>query len=206
MHLPPDTTSPLRGLVELVATWRARYDTAFMLPPEWRGTEPAGPAATWRAWCQAGIGDGRTPLLAPWSMPQVQQRFTMTRVPEPAGPWVDGLMCDLDGTARLQAAGGRWAGLWLRVRIKACEMAWWRARAADAPWDAGYLHDTPSVRERLGVFVPRRPTLLVARSPDPAFLSRCVRTLSVRQAVFRHPVRLLVLGGPPAFLSTRVSG
>lgn len=197
MQPPPSSTSPLQGLAELVATWRARYDCALMLPPDPSGA--LGTATTdtpWRAWCLAGAGDGSTPLWRPWLLPQVQQRFVMARAPEPAGPWVDALMCDLDGSRQLHAAGGRLAGLLLRLRVKGNDMAWWRQRRPDDPWDAGYLHDTPSVRARLGDFLPRRPTLLVARSPDPIFLTRCARTLSVRQSAFRHPVRLLVLGVP----------
>lgn len=196
MQLPPSSLSPLQGLAELVATWRARYDSALMLAPEQSGATPTSVSIAWRTWCLAGAGDGSTPFWRPWLLPQVQQRFVMARAPERAGPWVDALMCELDGSLQLAAAGGRVAGLLLRLRVKCIDMAWWRKRRPEDPWDAGYLHDTPAVRSRLGSFLPRRPTLLVARSPDPVFLTRCARTLSVRQSGFRHPVRLLVLGAP----------
>ena len=192
---PLFSTSPLQGLNDLLATWRARYDTALMRPPDHDGALPTSVSAAWRLWCFASTGDGSTPFWRPWLLPQVQQRFVMARAPERAGPWVDALMCDLDGSLQLQAAGGRLAGILLRLRVKLKDMAWWRTRQPGDPWDAGYLHDTPSVRTSLGRFLPRRPTLLVARSPDPAFLARCAQTLSVRQSAFRHPVRLLVLGG-----------
>ncbi len=196
MQPPPFPTSALQGLADMVAGWVARYDGVLMRAPEpARAADGSGTSAAWRAWCFAAAGDGRTPLWRPWLMPQVQQRFVMASSPEPVGPWVDALMCDLDGSRRLQAAGGHFGALALRMRIKLADAAWWRARRPADPWDAGYLDDTAEARSRLDTFLPRRATLLVVLAPQPGFLARCAQTLSIRQSAFRHPVRLLVVGG-----------
>lgn len=195
MQPPSFPTSKLQGLSDMAATWGARYDSALMRPPAPAGADGTRTSAAWRAWSFAAAGDGSTPLWRPWLLPQVQQRFVMATSPEPLGPWVDALMCDLDGSRRLQAARGRFGALALRIRVKLGDIAWWRARRPEDPWDAGYLDDTPAARLRLDAFVPRRATLLVVLTPQPAFLARCAQTLSIRQSAFRHPVRLLVVGG-----------
>jgi hypothetical protein len=195
MHPPPFPTTALHGLADMAAGWVARYDRELMRPPEATGAGISGASAAWRAWCFAAAGDGSTPLWRPWLMPQVQQRFVMASSADPAGPWLDALMCHLDGSQRLHAAGGRFGALALRWRVKFGDIAWWRVRRPEHPWDAGYLDDTPATRLRLDVFLPRRATLLVAVAPPPVFLARCAQTLSIRQSAFRHPVRLLVVGG-----------
>lgn len=194
MSTPAPSHARLQSLREMVAGWSARYDRGLMRPPDAHASADPATTAPWRVWCLSGAGDGRAPFWRPWVAPQVPRRFVMASADQPGGPWVDALMCELDGTRRLQAARGRLARLWLRLTVKLVDMAWWRPRPADHPWDAGHLDDAPATRRQLPLFLPRRPTLLVVRSPDPAFLARCAQTLSVRQAAFRHPVRLLVLG------------
>lgn len=185
--------------------WWARYDHRALRPPQPpTGFDSASPAARQaladlRRWCFEGAGSGRAPLLQPRALPQVERRFDVLHWP--AGPDAAALAatlaCDLDGTFRLQA-GGRLAGLWLRLCVKVADACWWRERQANDPWDSGYAGGDLAA---LANFQPRRATLVIADGL-PATTLRAVQAvqavqaaLAPREAQFRHPVRLLVIGG-----------
>ncbi len=99
----------------------------------------------------------------------------------------------LDGSHQLHAAGGAVAGLLLRLRVKACDVAWWRTRRATDPWDSGYVLDQPAVREALAQFNPRRATLMVALDWTEPALIEVLGPLARSSVHFQHPVRWLVV-------------
>jgi hypothetical protein len=185
----------------LFKAWLARYDAAALRPPlPDDGLSPHLPGAAEAValgrltqWCFEGAGDGRSPLLKPWVLPQVDRRFAAMGLPAARGTsaLVAALARRLDGTHRLQAAGGRWAGRWLRLRVKLNDACWWRKRRVDDPWDSGYAGGDLAALRR---FTPRRATLVIVQGETPAVVRAALAALAPRAAAFRHPVRLLVVG------------
>lgn len=159
------------------------------------GQRAAGQALA--AWCHAGAGDGRRPWWRPGALPRVAQRLSMARLqggsPDRRLALAEAFSRELDGSHLLSAAGGRWAGLWLRLRVKWDDVRWWRARQPADPWDCGYLAGDPAGREALRHFRPRRATLLVAAGLPDEVVQEALLWLGAHQALFAHPVRLLWL-------------
>jgi hypothetical protein len=196
------STAPVAARVRSLL---ARFDGTVMCaePLHTRSDSPgpwnAAQRAIWvrlHAWCFAGAGDGRSPLWWPWVLPRVEQRFTVAALA--AGPdaeraqLVAAFCRHLDGSDQLAAAGGAWAGLLLRLRVKRNDALWWRARQPSDPWDCGHLIGEPTALRR---FQPRRATLVVAdESLNDAVLRETMDILRTHSAGFHHPVRLLVLG------------
>lgn len=158
---------------------------------------------TWerlRDGCLNGAGPCTRPIWRPGQAPYIQQRFGVLVLGHGDGDadeqrrWAELLSRELDGTQALARVGGRWAGLWLRLRVKWNDGLWWRARRSTDPWDSGYLLNEPAARAALGRFLPRRATLMVAaRGWTAQALHSEIAQLSRRQSHFQHPVRLLVL-------------
>lgn len=185
-----------------MASVMARYDAQALSvePPE--PLPHCGPLSTaqqaaWQqlqAWCASGAGDGRSPFLQPQQRPALAQPVSVAVLRGAHGEQLaEAFSRQLDGSDQLAAAGGRWAGRWLRLRVKWQDAQWWRARQPSDPWDAGYLLSTPAARSALQRFVPRRATLLVASGWPPDALLEAVATLQARCAAFLHPVRVLVV-------------
>jgi len=188
-----------------VAAWMrsllARFDGAVLrVAPLHAGAAAAvamGDAA-WaplQAWCFAGAGDGRSPFGRPWALPRVPQRFTVALLTQGTeaerAQAVEAFSRHLDGSDQLAAAGGRVAGLWLRLKVKLNDALAWRARQMSDPWDAGYLIGEQTDWQR---FQPRRATLIVADGGlSGEALRDAVRELHANSAGYRHPVRLLVV-------------
>lgn len=111
----------------------------------------------------------------------------------------------LDGSHRLLAAGGAWAGLWLRLRVKACDVAWWRHRRPADPWDCGYALNEPAARAALARFQPRRATLVVAVDWPEQALVDAVTAMARSSRRFAHPVRWLVVQRVRSDIAARLS-
>jgi hypothetical protein len=200
---PPRPPTPL---ALRVGSLLARFDGTVMRAEAARAIGPAtvplsaAHQAIWTrllAWCfaGAGAGDGRSPFWRPWEVPRVEQRFTVATLA--AGPdaeraqLVAAFCRHLDGSDQLAAAGGAWAGLLLRLRVKCHDALWWRARQPSDPWDGGYLIGEPHALQR---FRPRRATLMVAHGLGDEALREALHILRTHSAGFHHPVRLLVVG------------
>lgn len=187
----------------------ARFDgkTLRVAPPG--GPLPVGPhtlsppqEAGWgqlQRWCRAGAGPGAVPFWRPWRAPLVPQPLSVALMcvdlPAPEQrTLIERFSRQLDGSVALEQAGGRWAGLWLRLRVKRDDACWWRERQDSDPWDCGYLENDPVTREALQRFLPRRATLIVAAGNWPVdALCHDIGALHDRRALFRHPVRVLVM-------------
>lgn len=196
----------------------ARYDDeALHAPPpngpgmEWAGPQGEARRIAWdalHAWCFIGAGSGRSPICCPWAMPDVPRRFSiavLTGIDGPGKSQLAQALCrELDGTPLLEACKGRLAGLRLRLGVKLAECVWWRSRQPLDPWDAGHLGENPARLQRLGQFLPRRATLIVADQLSADSLKRAIELLAARAPDFRHPVRLLILDAVlPASLDLR---
>jgi hypothetical protein len=198
----------------------ARYDGAALrvAPPEGAAqpaartplaTRPADGSAL-QAWCFAGAGDGRSPFWRPWTVPRVEQRFSIATWAEAAGAelprLVEAFARHIDGSDRLDALAGPFARIALRLRVKGHDAMWWRARQSADPWDSGYLVDDAEALQALRRFLPRRATLLVAQDLPLDALRERITLLGARRAAFHHPVRLLVLGTvlPPGWTDLTV--
>lgn len=194
----------------MLSTFLARYDAQLLRPPA-AATHPA-PLPPHEAalqqrllsWCRHGSGDGRGPAPEPLSAAR------LSGGPDDGQPCplVEDLALRLDGSFTLLAAGGAWRQRLFRLRVKWDECRPWRPRAADAPWDSGYLITGTDLPARLARFQPRRPTLMVAQGLDDAGLQQALRSLGARRKALAQPVRLLVLaaagsgpgrGGPLSF-------
>jgi hypothetical protein len=188
-----------------VPVLRARYDTAALRvrSPLGPGPVPATVAQT-RAWplvldwCFEGALPGNRPFWRPWSLPRPTPRFAVAALaPDASGPALaEAVSRHLDGSDQLLACTGRAARLGLRLRVKAQDLVWWRARRRDDPWDSGYLVDEPAAWQALHAFQPRRATWLVALNLSDEAVGARIALLTARQAGFAHPVRLLVVGTP----------
>ena len=190
---------------QLLATLRARFDSAALrvTPPGRRGMADNMPTATqtgqWaplQTWCFEGAGDGSSPLLRPTRAPQVDQRFSIAvwqPVDRPGLDLIEAFSRHLDGSHQLLAAGGEMARLWLRLRVKACDMAWWRHRRLSDPWDCGYALNQPDARAALARFEPRRATLVVALDWPQETLVNTLLAMQNSAPRFAHPVRWLVV-------------
>jgi len=190
-----------------LAGLRARYDQLALRPPaaahdetaRLRGQDAVAQALT--DWCQAGAGPGLCPVWQPGARPAVDQRLAAAALRGPAGQhdatvaWANALGRALDGGTRLDAlpvtAGRRW-----RLQIKLAEAAWWRPRQRSDPWDVGWAINTPpALRQMLGLWMPRRATLVLADAAEFDALAPSLGRLWQRQDDFRHPVRWLWVGG-----------
>lgn len=169
---------------------------------------PAGPntlspqqEAGWtqlQRWCRAGSGPGAVPFWRPWRVPQVAQPLSVVLLSgmtqRGQRVLIERFSRQLDGSVDLEQAGGRWAGLWFRLRVKRDDACWWRERQDGDPWDCGYLVNDPATRKALQRFLPRRSTLVVAVADWPvAALRQEIEALHARRALFQHPVRVLVM-------------
>lgn len=194
-------------LRHVLPTLLARFDgrALSVTPPPGTELPPAKPLdaaqrAAWvrlAAWCHAGTGDGRRPWWRPGARARIDDPLAVT--------WLTGgtaqqrlalaeaFSRELDGSHQLSAAGGRWAGLLLRLRMKWHDVLWWRARQPTDPWDCGYLGGSPSAREALRFFRPRRATLLVAAGLPGEGVAEARTWLAAHAGGFVQPVRLLVL-------------
>ncbi len=201
----------------LLATLRARFDGAALRvalpgqPAMAVHTPTATQLVQWaplQAWCFEDVGDGCSPLLRPTHAPPVAQRFSVAVWPaaDPAAlTLIEAFSRHLDGSHQLLAAGGALAGLRLRLRVKACDVMWWRRRQASDPWDCGYALDEPETRAALARFEPRRATLVVAVGwPDEALVD-AVMAMRRSSPRFAHPVRWLVVQNEPGTLTGRLS-
>jgi hypothetical protein len=200
----------------LLATLRARFDGAALrvaLPGQ-RGMAANRPTATqtgqWaplQAWCFEGAGDGSSPLLRPTQAPRVDQRFSVA-VWQPVDlsglVLIEAFSRHLDGSHQLLAAGGAVAALWLRLRVKVCDVAWWRQRRVSDPWDCGYALNEPEARAALARFMPRRATLVVALDWPQDTLVDTLMVLQTSAARFEHPVRWLVVQSDDAPITGRL--
>lgn len=201
----------------LLATLRARFDgAALSVTPPGHADRAVHPptdsqAAQWaplHAWCFLGAGDGRSPLLQPTRAPQVDQRFSVAvwcAGGDPQGEVIEAFSRHLDGSHRLLAAGGAWAGLWLRLCVKACDGAWWRRRRVTDPWDCGHALDEPAARAALSQFQPRRATLVVAVDWPEQALVDAITEMARSSHRFAHPVRWLVVQRVRSDIAARLS-
>ncbi len=179
----------------------ARFDNALLLAPAAPSSPPADEAtavwAPWAAWCRQGLGDGRRPWWRPWALPALPVPLALAVLEVAPGAnaqaALQALQQALDGSHSLQQSGGGAAALLLRLRVKLADAAWWRARQQSDPWDCGRLRPEPESLRRLGVFRPRRATLVVACGLPPAALRQGLAVLKARQARLRQPVRLLLV-------------
>ncbi len=201
----------------LLATLRARFDGAALrvaLPgqPNQAACAPtAAQTAQWaplQAWCFLGAGDGSSPLLQPSRAPRVEQRFSVAVWPAAANSArrdvIEAFSRHLDGSHQLLAAGGDWAGLLLRLRVKAGDVAWWRRRRPTDPWDCGYALNEPAARAALARFEPRRATLVVAVDwPEDALID-AITGMARSSPRFAHPVRWLVVQPDPSDITERL--
>ncbi len=150
-----------------------------------------------RAWCFDGAGPGGRPFWRPWAAARVDRRFATTSFTRDFAAahtaTIESLCWHLDGGDQLAAAGGAWAKLGLRLRVKCRDALWWRARQPTDPWDCGHLIGSPEALHALQRFRPRRATLMVATGLEEAALREAQRTLEANRARFEHPVRLLVV-------------
>lgn len=183
---------------------RARFDgTVLRPPPPGAAAISATERAALHTWCLDGAGDGRCPLWRPWARPRVERRFG-------AAVWMPGSEADvasraeafaryLDGSDQL-ASSGRWAGLWLRLRVKLYDAWAWRARSPSDPWDVGWLREDATAWQR---FQPRRATLILAgEALSDAAVREAVHTFGARSPGYRHPLRLLIVGRSSAALAS----
>jgi hypothetical protein len=195
-----------RVLCRLMPALLARYDGRVQRPP------PPAPALAVQALLQSPAGlqllawcdDGAFGTALPWWRPG-QRRvpgqavslavFADVADKQPAA-LAQALALHLDGSLQLQAAGGRWAGLALRLRVKGADLCWWRQRQFTDPWDAGYLLTHTDTPGHLARWLPRRASLLLADDLPPAQLRACLHSLNTARAAFAHPVRLLILQAP----------
>ncbi|AOF87893.1 hypothetical protein BSY239_3994 [Hydrogenophaga sp. RAC07] len=197
----------------LLATLRARFDGAALsvslpghpAPPLARPT-----AAQWaglQAWCFEGAGNGRSPLLRPTQAPQVDPRLSVAVWPadDPAAlALIEAFSRHLDGSHQLLEAGGALSGLLLRLRVKACDVAWWRSRMISDPWDCGYALNEPEARAALARFEPRRSTLVVAVDWPADALVETLNEMQGSSSRFLHPVRWLVVQRDPGPITERL--
>ena len=208
-----------RVMSRVVPALLARFDTRVQRAPEPAAFERVqallqNPAAgALLDWCFAGAGSGAAPLWQPGQRPAVGQRLALAVLTGPgpaAGPaaLAQALALHLDGSQQLHAAGGRWAGVFLRLRVKLQNSCWWRQRRARDPWDAGYLlnlADSATQLAHLARFVPRRASLLLAEGLPLAHTLACAQALAAQQAAYDHPVRLLIVAAPGEIAALRAA-
>jgi hypothetical protein len=182
----------------------ARFDSILLRPPS--SLDLATLAASrdtyqpLRDWCFDGAGTGAAPLLRPNAIPPMERPLSFAVLESFQQPGqnarhaaLNAFMAQLDGTGLLLNCGGPWAGRWLRLRIKLSETMWWRVRHPSAPWDCGFLNTDIGALARLRIFLPRRPTLIVAQDVRIDALREALASMRERQALFNHPVRVLSL-------------
>jgi hypothetical protein len=150
-----------------------------------------------RRWCDSHAGDGRSPFFQPRVLPEMARPLAVAALvggpAESIAAAVAAFALELDGTDRMDRIGFA-RSLLLRAGVKVADCCWWRRRRHDDPWDSGYLRHDPAAVARLDAFLPRRATFLVAQDMAAPTLRKAVVTLRHRQALYAHPVRLLVLG------------
>ena len=109
--------------------------------------------------------------------------------------WITQRLLALDGTLHMQSLGGPWRQRLHRLAVKL------REAAGDntAVWDCGSLIETPSaLHQAEHVFLPRRPTLMLAWQLPLSTLQPFAAALQARQTGYAHAVRLWVLNAPAA--------
>ncbi len=127
----------------------ARFDNRALrpVPPADQETRLAVPSgavqqrvrAELEAWCLAGTGNGRSPLMRPWVMPEVPERFSLAILvgENRAGKsqLVEAFARSLDRDDELATltTRSRLAGWRLKLSVKWHELLWWRARHARQP-------------------------------------------------------------------------
>jgi hypothetical protein len=149
-----------------------------------------------RSWCHVGAGGGGRPLFRPGAainlpIPLAFKALTGSS-PAQTSRLAEALCLDLDGSVQLHtlsSASARWA---LRLRVKAQDAVWWRARQPADPWDTGYARTDTQALTAWPSFRPRRPTLVLLAASGPA-AGACRAALVSAQAAFDHPVRVLSL-------------
>lgn len=187
----------------------ARYDGGVLRPPAAAepGLQQAAPQgaaqqrawAALRAWCLAGMGDGRAPFWQPRRLPDMAERLGVAVLAGSDGAGASRLVAafarhlDRDDELAALSAESRLMGLRLKLAVKWHELWWWRARHPRQPWDCGYLVEDAGAMVRLARFRPRRPTLIIAKALSGDALAQVLRVLCAAQAHYRHPVRLLVI-------------
>ena len=135
-------------------------------------------------WCHQGSAAVRG---------RVKQRLAVAVLDGASSASVEAFMRQLDGDTALRALPNRLSQQALRLRVKAHDAMWWRPRQPTDPWDCGYLANTPTVRQALAHFRPRRATLMVADAMPTEVLQAHLATLRAQAPHYRHAVRLLVL-------------
>lgn len=200
----------------LLATLRARFDGAALSvglpghPVRPLALPTAAQAAQWaplQTWCFEGAGNGRSPLLRPTQPPQVAQAFSVAVWPavDPAAlALIEAFSRHLDGSHQLLEAGSSLSGLLLRLRVKVCDVAWWRSRQTSDPWDCGYALNEPKARAALARFEPRRATLVVAVDWPADALVDTLAGMQGSSSRFLHPVRWLVVQRDPGPITERL--
>ena len=137
---------------------RSDSDVLHPLPPANLISPQAAPLSAvqqrvWvelQAWCLAGAGNGRSPLLRRWAQPEVFVRLGLAVLlgNERAGRsrLAAAFARHLDREDELAdlAARSRSAGWRLKLAVKWHELGWWRPRYVRQPWDCGYLADQPA--------------------------------------------------------------
>ena len=192
----------------LLGIWLARYDRAALRVDPPVPIDPACDAAYYaqsplwarlQAWCLAGAGSGRWSFWRPAQLPDVPQRFSVALLDSANAAQkyhlAHAFSQYMDGTEQLLALSGRVARWRLKLAVKAHDCMAWRARQPTDPWDSGYLSADPQALQALVHFLPRRASLLVCVDMVPDALQRCIQILRARSSQFRHPVRLLLVGG-----------
>ncbi len=157
-----------------------RFDDALMRPPDGRDAVDAALTAALRAWCEGGA----FPTLA-------EPLRAASIAPRPA---LDAAACALDGSHEL-ARLGRWRGLWWRLQILRREQLARQGTQPGDPWDCGWWQAGPL--GPVGLFRPRRPTLLMLRDPAPAVAAELLATLRERSPAYARPLRVLVVSALP---------
>ena len=182
----------------------ARFDSVLLRPPARVDaatlTASSNTRKQLRDWCFDGIGTGAAPMWLPNAIPAMGLPLSIAlweRAPQldqaAQQTQLNAFMGQLDGTGLLLACDGPWAGLRLRLRIKLNEALWWRPRQTDDPWDCGFLNTHAAAIDQLRLFLPRRATLIVVQNLPSDLLRAALTSLRERQAVFSHPVRVLLL-------------
>lgn len=180
----------------LLARFSARFDSVLLMAPQ-GGPTPAAPCAD--APALQALLTALTSVRQP-SPPYASASHTLAATPDMRALqqlWLQQRLLALDGTLHMQGLGGPWRQRRHRLTIKLREAAGSNATQAGAPWDCGFLRDTPAaLRQAEAYFVPRRPTLMLAWQLPARTLQPLAAALQARQADYGHAVRLWVLDVP----------
>ena len=175
---------------------QTRYDHLALRPP----LASAGEQGRLRA--QAAAVQALTQWCLQGAVPRVRQRMLVGTLRGASGAealalasWADAFARQIDGGMRLDAMSTQVQALAWRLRVKLNDALPWRTRLASDPWDAGWALSAPAaLRQLQTVWMPRRPTLVLADAADHEALRLALMALWQRHAQFRHPVRWLWVG------------